>query len=287
MMAGSGSLTHLQGRRRRRRVERIEGLIWGFVVATLLVLFVFPFVYMLLLSLKSPAAIAADPHAFLFVPTFANYVAIVRETPFLRQLSNSAIVGFGSVALSLLVGLPAAYAIARYAMKRFAVAVLVVRMMPSVVFILPIFIVYGMVGLRNTLLGLVISHMILVLPLTIWLMIGFFEDVPRELEEQAYIDGSTRWQAFIRIALPLVSPGLVVTGILSLIQSWNDLIFVLVLGGTRTNTLPMAVFQFMGTEQVNLGGIAAAAALLTIPVMVVGVVAQRWLSKGLTMGAVK
>ena len=275
------------GRRKRRRRERIGWLLWSVVVTILLAFFVFPFVYMIVLSLKSPAAIAAAPHDFIFTPTFVNYVTIIRDTPFLHQLTNSAIVGFGSVIASLALGLPAAYAIARYRMERLALAVLVVRMLPTVVFILPIFVLYGMIGLRNTHLGLIVSHMILVLPLTIWLMIGFFDSVPRELEEQGYIDGCTRWWAFVRISLPLVAPGLVVTSILSLIQSWNDLIFVLVLGGTATNTLPMAVFQFMGSEHVNLGGIAAAAALLTVPVMIVGVLAQRWLSQGLTMGAVK
>lgn len=287
MLSHAADAANLASRRRRQRAKIVDRVVWSLLCGGLLIVFVFPFVYMVVLSLKNPAAIAADPHSFIFTPTLSNYTAIIRDTPFLHQLRNSAIVGFGSVLFSFLIGLPAAYVIGRQKMKRVAITVLIVRMVPSIVFILPIFIVYGLVGLRNTHIGLIISHLILVLPLMIWLMIGFFEDVPRELEEQAYIDGCTHWGAFLRIAIPLVSPGLVVTGILALIQSWNDLIFVLVLSGNETQTLPMAVFQFMDTEQLNLGGIAAAAALLTVPVMIMGVFAQRWLAQGLTLGGVK
>jgi multiple sugar transport system permease protein len=165
--------------------------------------------------------------------------------------------------------------------------VLVVRMVPGMAFLLPLFVLYRQLGLINTHAGLILSHLILVLPLTIWIMMGFFEDVPRELEEQARIDGCDRFGAFWRVALPLATPGITVTAILAFIASWNNFPFVLILGGSRTSTLPMAVFNFMGFEQLNFGGVAAVASLLSLPIMVLTIFVQRWLVQGLTLGSGK
>jgi multiple sugar transport system permease protein len=273
--------------RPRRRRSPLRSLLFSGLTGLLLLLSVFVFVWMLLTSLKQPRDVMLYPPVWLFRPTLENYAEVLSRTPFLFQLRNSAIVAVGAVLLGLLLGLPAAYSIARFRQRRIALTVLVVRMVPTIVFMLPLFVIFKQLGLIDTHLGLIFSHLILVLPLTIWVMMGFFEDVPVALDDQARIDGCSRWQAFWRIALPLSLPGAIVTTILSFITSWNNFIFVLMLGGGKTSTLPMAVFGFMGIEQLNFGGVAAAASLLSLPIIVLTLIVQRWLVQGLTLGAVK
>jgi multiple sugar transport system permease protein len=271
----------------RRPWRPLRAIGFSGLTGLLLLTSVFVFFWMLLTSLKQPRDVMVYPPVWLFWPTLQNYAEVLSKTPFLLQLRNSAIVAGGAVALGLLLGLPAGYSIARYRQRRLALTVLVVRMVPTIVFMLPLFVLYKQLGLIDTHLGLVFSHLILVLPLTIWVMMGFFEDVPVALDDQARIDGCSRWQAFWRIALPLSLPGVVVTTILCFITSWNNFIFVLMLGGSRTSTLPMAVFNFMGIEQLNFGGVAAAASLLSLPIILLTLFVQRWLVQGLTLGAVK
>ena len=142
-------------------------------------------------------------------------------------------------------------------------------------------------GLINTYTGIIATHIIVVLPTIIWIMTGFFEDVPRELEDAALIDGCSRMSAFFRIILPLSRPGIVAVVILSFIASWNNFIFVLILGGNHTATLPLAVYSFMSFEDVNWGGLNAAATLITLPILLLSLLVQKQLARGLTMGAVK
>ena len=145
----------------------------------------------------------------------------------------------------------------------------------------------AIVGFSARPLGLIIIQLTLVVPMAIWVMLGFFEDVPAELEEAARIDGASRLGAFFRIALPLCAPGTAVATILGLIASWNNFTFVLILGGGKTTTLPMAVYRFMVFEDIKFGPLAAAAALLTLPIIVLALSVQKYLVSGLSMGAVK
>lgn len=270
------------------RLRKFAGEVVFFgVTGILLIMFMFVFVWMVMTAFKQPKDVTVWPPTVIFEPTLQNFEDVLDKTPFVDQTRNSAIVAVGSVVLGLVLGLPASYIVARYQFRFLGIAVLVLRMMPTIVFMLPLFVLYQRIGLIDTHLGLILSHMILTLPLTIWIMIGFFEDVPFDLEEQARVDGANRWIAFWRIALPLSLPGMVVTVILAFIQSWNNFIFVLILGGVNTTTLPMAVFNFMGFELMNFGGIAAVATMLSLPIMVLTVFVQRWLVAGLTMGAVK
>ncbi len=271
-----------------QRLRRILGeLVFYGVTAIVLAMFMFVFVWMVMTAFKQPKDVTVYPPVVVFEPTLDNFEQVFEKTPFWEQTKNSFIVAAGAVVLGLALGLPASYVVARFHYRFLGIAVLILRMMPTIVFMLPLFVLYQRFGLIDTHLGLIFSHMILTLPLTIWIMIGFFEDVPIDLEEQAQVDGATRWQAFWKIALPLSLPGMVVTIILAFIQSWNNFIFVLILGGTKTSTLPMAVFNFMGFEQLSFGGVAAVASLLSLPIMLLAIIVQRWLVSGLTMGAVK
>ena len=273
---------------RTRRVLKIVSTIFFYlVVLLLLAVFMFVFVWMVMTSLKLPRDVTAYPPVWVFKPTLDNYRQVVIKTPILLYFRNSVTVAVSTVLLGLIISLPAAYSIAHFKQRRLALIILIVRMLPAIVFALPFFVMYSRLGLIDTRIGLVIIHLTLVVPLATWNLIGFFEDVPPELEDAAMIDGTSRFGAFFRIALPLAAPGIVVAAILGFIQSWNNFLFVLILGGGRTTTLPMAVYNFMVFEDVQFGPLSAAAALITLPIIILAILVQRYLVAGLSMGAVK
>lgn len=247
----------------------------------------FVFYWMLATSLKDQGSVTAYPPTFLFRPTLANYRKVLGRTPFPSFLLNSAVVGAGATGLGLLLGLPAAYSIARFRQSRLAVGVLVSRMAPGIGYLVPWFMLFSQVGLVDTHLALILTHLILTLPLTIWVMVPFFEDLPPGMEEAALIDGCSWYGVLWHVAIPLTRPGMVAAGILSFIFSWNNFLFALILGGDRTRTLPVAVFNFMTFEEVNWGAVAAAATLICLPVVLLALLIQRHLVSGLTLGGVK
>jgi multiple sugar transport system permease protein len=189
--------------------------------------------------------------------------------------------------LALLVGVPAGYGIAKARAYRLAVIVLIARITPNLSYLIPLFIVFQFLGLAGTLYPLVITHLVITVPIVVWVMIGFFETLHPDLEEAALIDGATVWQSFRYIALPLARPGIVVAAILAFIFSWNNFIFGVVLAGRETRTLPVAVYNVLTFEQISWGPLAAAALLVTLPVLVLTVVIQREIVTGLTAGGVK
>jgi multiple sugar transport system permease protein len=168
-----------------------------------------------------------------------------------------------------------------------ALGILVCRMIPGISFLVPWFIVFRSLGLLDTYTGLVIAHLVITVPLITWIMIGFFEEVPVELEEAARIDGCSRAGVFLRIALPLVRPGLVSAAILALIFTWNSFLLPLILAGVKTKTLPVVVYSFITFDYLDLGGIYAASTLVTLPVIVMVLLVQRQFIRGLTIGGVK
>lgn len=272
---------------KRTLIKFAEAFIFYTVLAILLCFFLFLFVWMILSSVKTNVQVTAYPPQWIFEPTFKNYIDVFTENPFLDYIINSTIIAVSAVIIGLLFGLPAAYSMARYKQARLGFIILLVRILPGIVFLVPLFIIYRQLKLINTYPGIIATHVIIVLPLIIWIMAGFFEDVPSELEDAALIDGCSRVAAFFRIILPLSRPGVVAVVILSFIASWNNFIFVLILGGSKTITLPMAVYNFMSFEDVNWGGLTAAATVITLPILLLSLLVQKQLAKGLTMGAVK
>jgi multiple sugar transport system permease protein len=160
-------------------------------------------------------------------------------------------------------------------------------MVPAVALVVPMFVLLEQLGLRNTHLGLVLTHTSFALPLVVWMMHSFFLDLPRELEEAALIDGATRFQAFRLVALPLAKPGLTVAAVLTTFFSWNEFLFALVLSGPATQTVPIGVSAFIGTVSVDWGGSSAAAVIAMLPMFLIGIGIQRFLVRGLALGAVK
>ncbi len=261
----------------------------AFYLGLLVVLlaFAFPFAWMIFGSIKPGEKLMQMPPDWLYPPTFRNYRNVFVQTAFFLRTLNSFVLAGSAVALGLAVGLPAAHSIARYERKAFGFAILIVRMIPGISFLVPWFIIYRTIGILDSYPGLIASHLVLTLPLIIWIMIGFFEDVPLEFEEAAIIDGCSKWQSFVRIALPLCRAGIATAAILAFILSWNHFLFALILAGPRTNTLPVIVFEFMTYEEIDFGGIYAAATLITAPIIMLVLAIQNQFVEGLTMGGLK
>ncbi len=263
-----------------------RGTFWCLLILTLAFL-LFPLVWMALGSFKTQVDFMAYPPRWLFRPTLANYEKVLIGGDFLKFTWNSLVIAAGSTAMSLILGVPAAYGIARYHQTRLGVAMLAARMAPGIAFLIPWFIVFSKLHMVDTYPAVMLTHMVVVLPLVIWVLVGFFEDLPRELEESGLIDGCGVLGVFRRIALPLARPGIVATAILGVIASWNNFIFSLVIAGNSTRTLPVAIFNFVSYDSLNWGGLTAASSLITLPVLLMAFLVQKHIVRGLTIGALK
>ncbi len=269
----------------RRIADRAGLLFLGLVFVSPAVFF---FVWMLSLSLKFEIDNGAYPP--ILIPeriAWANYVRIFAENDFLLYFWNSVLVTGTATLLALVVGVPAGYGIARLKANKAAIVIMIARMTPGLSFLIPLFLLFQTIGLLGTLLPQIVIHLVVTVPIVIWVMIGYFETTPLELEEAAVIDGATSWQVFSRVALPIARPGIVVSLILAVIFSWNNFVFGIVLASRETRTLPVAVYNMLSFEQVSWGPLAAAALVVTLPVLVLTIVAQRQIVAGLTAGAVK
>jgi multiple sugar transport system permease protein len=262
----------------------------GFYALVIIVMLptVFVFYWMITLSLKPQVEAAGYPPSFFrFSLTFKGYVEVFSKHPFLLYIWNSLVVATGVTVFGLAVGLPAAYSIAQWRQRGLALTILVARIIPGISYLIPWYILFRNLKMVDTYQALILTHLVVGLPITIWVMIGFFEDVPPDLREAALIDGCTDYGAFLRVAVPLVKPGIVATAILSFIFSWNNFLFSVILAGRNTRTLPIAVFNMIGYEEINWGPLAAAATLITLPVILLTLIVQRHIVSGLTFGAVK
>jgi multiple sugar transport system permease protein len=246
------------------------------------------FLWMLSLSLKTEIQTTDFPPTFIpDPPVLDNFIAVFERNDFLNQAWNSVVVSFTSTAFAILVGVPAGYGIAKMRATKAAVVILIARMTPGLSYLIPLFLLFQWLELTGTLAPIVITHLVITVPITVWVMIGFFEGLPNELEEAALVDGATIWQAFRYVAMPLARPGMTVAVILSFIFSWNNFIFAMVLAGRTTRTLPVAVNNMLTFEQISWGPLSAAALLVTAPVLILTLVAQKQIVAGLTQGGVK
>jgi multiple sugar transport system permease protein len=270
-----------------RQRKQGEKLVFGLLTIGVLLLFAFPFFWMLLASFKTQGQIMNRDQLFLFVPTLNNYSAVFQEHDFLKYIVNSFIIAFGSTFFALLLGLPAAYSIARHKLHKLGLVILIARIIPGITFLIPWFIIFSQLGLVDTYTSLILSHMLVGLPFIIWIMISFFEALPTEIEESGLIDGCTHHQVFMRIILPISGPGVITSSLLSFIFSWNNFMFSIILAGDKTKPLPVAVFNFMSYSEINWGGLMAAACVITLPVLIISLLAQRYVVNGLAAGAVK
>jgi multiple sugar transport system permease protein len=251
-----------------------------------LIPFLFPFLWMLLGSFKEEVDFMAYPPNWIFKPTMENYRNVFVENDFGAYALNSTIVATLTTVFGLLFGIPGAYAVARYKRTGFGLLVLAARMAPGIAFLLPWFVLFVQLRLTNTYLALVTTHLIFTLPLILWMMIGFIEAIPLEIEQAAMVDGCTVWGALFRVVIPLSLPGVAAAGILSFIFSWNNFLFSVVLAGETTKTLPVAVFNFLGYQAISWGPLSAAASIITLPVLALALIVQKYIVQGLAAGGI-
>lgn len=273
------TINPLRGRLARLAVE--------FIVAVAVAIVLFPFLWIFLASLKPPHVVA-EPDVWVFSPSLFNWTDVLVRSDVPQNILNSVIVSLTTVAIALLVGCPAAYALSRFKSGgpiRFAI--LSTGMMPPTILILPLFLVFYRLGLIDSLTGVVVAHLTLVVPVVTWFLIGFFDDVPRELEEQAMIDGYTQFQAFYKVVLPTIRPGVAAAAVFGFVLSWNDLFYALILTGGESRTLPVAIAGFWTFRGVDMGKMAVAILLAIIPILIVSFFIQKHLIRGLGGGAVK
>lgn len=249
------------------------------------------------MSFKQFSDIISYPPTFLFHPILDNYRGLFTNVrhgsqipEFVRYILNSFIISGGAVAVSLILGLPAAYALTRRDTKtnrNIAFGFMSYRFAPELMVILPLFGIFKSVGLYDSYVGMILVHQLITLPLTIWIMMGFFREIPRDLENAGKIDGANPWQIFAQIMLPVGRPGMGSAMIIAFIFSWNNLLFGLILSGGRTMPVTMGILQSMTFDQIRWGEMAAGVMISAIPGVIIALFCQRFLVKGLTMGAIK
>ncbi len=262
----------------------------AFRVAALVVvvlLLLAPLLWMISASFKTNVDIYDSGKTFDFAPTTANYVKVLKQANYLQFVANSLWVAFASTVLSLILGIPAAYSMSRFNMRKSALVVLMARVIPAVSLLVPWYYVFSNLRMVGGFGVLILSHMFVALPLIVYIVMGYFDGFPIELEESALVDGLTHIGAFRRITLPLSTPAIATAGILSFIFSWNNFMFALVLSGADTKTLPVAIFDFVGYASIDWGGLMAAATVVTLPIMLIALFVQKYVVSGLTAGATK
>lgn len=257
------------------------------------------------MSFKTTIDVFAIPPVWIFKPILDNYEialfgfsqsqSLVSKAPMgeglIRPLANSLIIGLSSTFLTIIVASLAAYAFARFTFrgrKNLSVWILSTRMGPPVAIAFPMFFIANSMRLLDTYQMMILAHMTLQLPLAIWVLQGFFRDIPRELEESAMIDGCGRFDAFRRIMLPLVGPALAAVALLALMFSWSDLLFAVILTREVAKTAPLATAGFVeATQGILWGPLSASAMMMTVPILIFALVIQKYIIRGLTFGAVK
>jgi len=252
---------------------------------------VFPVIWGLLTSFKTERDVLAYPPVWLFKPTLDNYREVIfGASSILPNLWSSFVVATSATVLTMLIAIPAAYALGRlrYPAKRASgFYVLVTQMLPPIGLIIPYYLVLQKLGALDTYSGLSVIYLTFALPFAIWLMVSYFEDVPFEMEEAALLDRAGRLRALWYVILPQVRGGMAVTTIFVFLNAWNEFMFAVVVGGNRVRTVTVAMFNFISVEQTQWAKLAAAAMLAMLPVILIGFFAQRHIVKGLTVGAVK
>jgi len=250
----------------------------------------FPVYWMVSSSLKVEVEMFTIPPRWLFKPSLGNYKNLFATLGFSSYVINSIIASLSSTAIALLLGSLAGYGLARGKIPRkndIAFWMISTRMAPIVGVILPLYLIFRKLHLVGTLQGLIIAYTTFNLPFAVWLMRGFFMEIPRDMEEAAMVDGCSKFQAFLYVALPLAKPGLVAMGVLCFMFAWNDYAFAVIFTSGKTQTLPVACARLMTEYGIVWGQVMTTGTVLVAPVLFLGVVIRKYLVRGLTMGAIK
>lgn len=276
---------------RHRLLRRADAVLWYIVAVGAVFFFMLPIINTVLTSFKPDRVINMLPPAWVFPPTLDHYANVIYAAgyPFPRFFLNSTVISLGTSVLVLLINLPAAYGIVRHNTGGRTLFALVVslRLLPPVVFIVPMFIVFQTLGMLDTLHGLILVNTLVNSPLALLLFVGFVQDLPREIEESAMLDGASGWGLLRYIVLPMLLPGVAVVLVMTFLWTWNEYLFSLVLTFNRATTVTVGAALFVTAWGVRWGDIAAAITLSLIPTLIFTFFVQRSLVSGLTLGAIK
>jgi len=260
------------------------------IVVSITLLFIFPYFWMIITAFKPPKDIRAIPPKILFTPTLDNFDGLIREFFILPAIKNSVIVVLMATSLAIIFGMLASYALARFQFRgknTIALDVLSIRMVPPIASAIPIYVIALRTGLFNTYWMLALVNAVFNIPLVIWVLRVFVEELPLSIEEAALVDGCSRLRILWSITLPLILPGLIATTILTSIFVWNEFLFANILTGPETKTLPVVIALSIETRRVSWGIATAGGTLVSLPIVIPLVFIQRYLVRGLTFGVVK
>lgn len=250
----------------------------------------FPVVWMILTAFKPKEDIFSVPPKFVFTPTFENFVHIFTEAPILKYLTNTVVVSVCTTGLSVALGIFAAYALARFRFRGkedLAFYILSIRMFPPIAAAIPIYVIMRKLHLLDTRISLILAYMTFNLPFVVWMLRDFIASFPLEIEDAAMVDGKSRIGAFLGVTFPLMLPSVAAVSVLCLILSWNEFLFPLVLAQRNAKTLSLGLTEFMTWREIGWENIFASATILITPVIVFGFLVQKYLVRGLSMGAVR
>ncbi len=248
----------------------------------------FPILWMIVCTFKSDAEMYTT--VFHFTPTMSNYEAVLVGTDYIKAFWQNLVVAGGAVLLTIVAGVPAAYGLARYNFKNkedIAFQILSFKFAPEILVILPVFLIFQQVGLYDTYFGLIWVYQLITMPLLIWVVRGYFEDISVEIEQAAQLDGYRWWEIFLKILLPLIKPGLVASGLLAFIFAWNSFTFPLILSGFSIQTITITSLRYIASDSVHYGQVAVAALVAITPEIIAALFIQKHLVRGLSFGAVK
>jgi len=261
------------------------------IAVLMMLVWTFPVLWGLLTSLKTEKDVLAYPPSVIFEPALRNYVDVFKGSQsIVPNLVSSVIVSGLTTLLTMIFAIPAAYALSRLDLpfkKGAGFYVLATQMLPPVGLVIPYFLILRRIGWTDTYQGLVLVYLTFALPFAIWLLVSYFEEIPREMEEAALLDRAGRWRALWHVILPQARGGIAVTVIFVFLNSWNEFLFAVVLGGNNVRPVTVAMFNFISLEQTQWARLAAAAMAGMAPVIILGLIAQKHIVKGLTVGAVK
>jgi ABC-type glycerol-3-phosphate transport system permease component len=259
--------------------------------AALLLLWVFPILWAIVVSLKSEAEVLAWPPSVVFAPTLANYAdALVGRFSILPNLWSSIVIASVTTALTVMLAVPAAYAFARLRLRgklTIGFYTLATQMIPPIGLLVPYYLILSKVGWLDTYQGMITVYFTFSLPFAIWLLVSYMEDIPREMEEAAFLDKAGRLRTFWYVILPQVRGGIAVTTVFVFLNAWNEFLFAVQLSGNTVRPVTVAMYNFVSVEQTLWGKLSAAALVAMLPVIAIGFAAQKQIVKGLTVGAVK
>jgi len=278
----------------------VEKILRSAAITLVLVFFLFPIVWIFLMSLQTNETILRIPPSIAFTPIIDNYTALITgqlrtaagslQLNFMQNMFNSVLLSVCSVALSLVLGVPAAYAFARFKFRLgedIAFTLLSFRFAPALLVLLPLSLYFKTLGLTNTYIGLIWVYQLICLPLILWIVRGYFEDISPDIEHAYRIAGNSWWRTFTRISIPLAKPGIAAAGLLAFIFAWNNFVFALILASADKQPVTVGALAFVTASGIQYGQIAAAIIISITPTLALALYAQRYLVEGLSMGAVK